>query len=283
MAFNKIYQRKKEGRGTQPKYVGGSYMYVTDVQSLTLSNEARRRTTLGEMVNLMSVDIQRCSDLLIYLNLVWSAPLQIFLCIFFLSKILGFAVGAGLLVMLITLPVNSVVVHHSKIFQMGQMELKDQRIRMMNEVLSGIKTIKLLAWEQIFEDKLTTLRDRELHKLRRMAYINSFSNFFWTATPFLSPYSHMVPQVSLSTFSAFLALDPNHRLDAALIFIPLCLFNILRFPLSMLPLIITMIVQARVSIQRMTSFLGSEDSETYVHPDRYDPSKLFSSFSLSPL
>ncbi|UYV65682.1 ABCC2 [Cordylochernes scorpioides] len=211
----------------------------TDVQSLTLSNEARRRTTLGEMVNLMSVDIQRCSDLLIYLNLVWSAPLQIFLCIFFLSKILGFAVGAGLLVMLITLPVNSVVVHHSKIFQMGQMELKDQRIRMMNEVLSGIKTIKLLAWEQIFEDKLTTLRDRELYKLRRMAYINSFSNFFWTATPFL---------VSLSTFSAFLALDPNHRLDAALIFIPLCLFNILRFPLSMLPLIITMIVQVGLSL-----------------------------------
>jgi len=47
------------------------------IQALVLSNSAKKQSTVGEIVNLMSVDAQRFMDLMSYLNIVWSGELQI--------------------------------------------------------------------------------------------------------------------------------------------------------------------------------------------------------------
>jgi ATP-binding cassette subfamily C (CFTR/MRP) protein 1 len=54
-----------------------------------MSNTARKESTVGEIVNLMSVDAQRFMDLTAYLNMIWSAPLQIALALYFLWDTLG--------------------------------------------------------------------------------------------------------------------------------------------------------------------------------------------------
>lgn len=54
-----------------------------------MSNTARKESTVGEIVNLMSVDAQRFTDLTTYLNMIWSAPLQIALALYFLWETLG--------------------------------------------------------------------------------------------------------------------------------------------------------------------------------------------------
>ena len=54
-----------------------------------MSNSARKDSTVGEIVNLMSVDAQRLMDLMAYFNLIWSSPLQMALCIYFLYNIIG--------------------------------------------------------------------------------------------------------------------------------------------------------------------------------------------------
>lgn len=64
-------------------------------KALGLSNTARKSKTVGEIVNLMSVDAQRFMDLTTYINMIWSAPLQIALAIFFLWDLLGPSVLAG--------------------------------------------------------------------------------------------------------------------------------------------------------------------------------------------
>ena len=55
----------------------------------------------------MSVDAERLNELMIYINLLWSAPLQIGLAIFFLWQVLGAAVFAGVGVLLLTLPLSA--------------------------------------------------------------------------------------------------------------------------------------------------------------------------------
>lgn len=64
-------------------------------KALTLSNTARKSKTVGEIVNLMAVDAQRFMDLTTYINMIWSAPLQIALAIYFLWDLLGPSVLAG--------------------------------------------------------------------------------------------------------------------------------------------------------------------------------------------
>ena len=65
------------------------------------------------------------------------------------------------------------------------MQQKDRRIRLMNEVLNGIKVIKLYAWEDHFQDDVQSIRQRELVILRNTAYLNAMSSFTWTCAPFL--------------------------------------------------------------------------------------------------
>ncbi len=108
-------------------------------QSLRLSNKARRTTTVGEIVNLMSVDAQRFMDLMTYIHLFWSAPLQIIVSLIFLFNIMGPSIFAGLAVMLLMLPINALIASYSKKLQVKQMLFKDSRIKLINEVLNGIK------------------------------------------------------------------------------------------------------------------------------------------------
>ncbi|XP_010784311.1 multidrug resistance-associated protein 1-like, partial [Notothenia coriiceps] len=53
-------------------------------KALVISSAARRSSTVGEIVNLMSVDAQRFMDLITYINMIWSAPLQVVLALYFL-------------------------------------------------------------------------------------------------------------------------------------------------------------------------------------------------------
>nr|CAD7573697.1 unnamed protein product [Timema californicum] len=108
-------------------------------KALKMSNSARKESTVGEIVNLMSVDAQRFMDLTGYLSMIWSAPLQIALALYFLWDILGPSVLAGLAVMIVLIPVNGFIANKAKTLQIRQMKYKDERVKLMNEILSGMK------------------------------------------------------------------------------------------------------------------------------------------------
>ncbi|XP_053393096.1 multidrug resistance-associated protein 1-like isoform X2 [Mercenaria mercenaria] len=217
---------------------------------LKLSTAARRTSTVGEIVNLMSVDAQRFNDMMTYINMIWSGPVQITISIYFLWVTLGPSILAGLAVMIILIPVNAVIANKVKQFQVQQMNLKDKRIKMMNEILNGIKVLKLYAWEASFEKKVLDIRNKELAVLKKMSYLNACTTFTWTVAPVA---------VCLVTFAVYVLVDVNNILDAEKAFVSLSLFNILRFPLSMLPMVISNIVQVRVSLSRLRSFLGNDE------------------------
>jgi len=90
------------------------------LQALTMSNEARKTTTVGEIVNLMSLDAQRLQDATGYLWMTWSAPLQICIAVYMLWSLLGVSVLAGLAVMIVLIPVHAVIATMSKKLQVSQ-------------------------------------------------------------------------------------------------------------------------------------------------------------------
>ncbi|CAF93260.1 unnamed protein product, partial [Tetraodon nigroviridis] len=198
-------------------------------KALVIGSTARRTSTVGEIVNLMSVDAQRFMDLITYINMIWSAPLQVVLALYFLWQTLGPSVLAGVGVMVLMVPVNAVIAMKTKTYQVAQMKNKDSRIKLMNEMLNSIKVLKLYAWELAFKDKVSEIREHELHVLKKAGYLGAVTTFTWICAPFL---------VALSTFTVYVLMDENNVLDAQKAFVSLALFNILRFPLTMLPMVI---------------------------------------------
>uniref|UniRef100_A0A673CNG5 ATP-binding cassette, sub-family C (CFTR/MRP), member 3 n=1 Tax=Sphaeramia orbicularis TaxID=375764 RepID=A0A673CNG5_9TELE len=232
-------------------------------KALVITNAAKRASTVGEVVNLMSVDAQRFMDLTTFLNMLWSAPLQIMLALYFLWQNLGPSVLAGVAVMILLIPFNAVIAMKTRAYQVEQMQYKDARIKLMNEILNGIKVLKLYAWENSFKEKVLAIRQQELNVLRKTAYLGALSTMAWTSAPFL---------VALTTFAVYVTVDKNNILDAEKAFVSLSLFNILRFPLNMLPQVISSIVQASVSLKRIQGFLSHDELD----PNSVDRKNTFS-------
>ncbi|XP_042861563.1 multidrug resistance-associated protein 1-like isoform X1 [Penaeus japonicus] len=219
-------------------------------KALRISSSARKESTVGEIVNLMSVDAQRFMDLTSYINMLWSAPLQIALALYFLWGLLGPSVLAGLAVMIVLIPVNGFIANKTKQFQISQMKNKDHRVKLMNEILNGIKVLKLYAWEPSFEDQVLHVRNEEIKVLKKSAYLNAGTSFIWTCTPFL---------VTFVMFATYVLTDPTHILTAEKIFTSITLLNILRMPMTMLPFLIVAAVQANVSLTRLNKFLNADE------------------------
>lgn len=102
------------------------------MKSLRLSSIAKKERTTGEIVNLISVDANRFLDLLTFLNLVWSAPFQIVVGIYFLYQQLGYSALAGVACIVAIIPINAFLINLQKKIQMKQMKYKDERIKLMN-------------------------------------------------------------------------------------------------------------------------------------------------------
>ncbi|XP_034407618.1 canalicular multispecific organic anion transporter 1 isoform X2 [Cyclopterus lumpus] len=230
-------------------------------KALVVSNDTRKESTVGEIVNLMSADAQRFNDVTNFIHLLWSCPLQIGLSIVFLWFELGPSVLAGLAVMVLLGPINGLLATKARTIQIENMKFKDKRLKIMNEILNGIKILKLYAWEPSFQAQVEGIREDELNVMRKFAYLTSVSTFIFSCAPAL---------VSLATFAVFVGVSPNNLLTAEKAFTSIALFNILRFPLAMLPMLIAAIVQTTVSRKRLEKFLGGEDLESDIV--RHDPS-----------
>ena len=57
-----------------------------------------------------------------------------------------------------------------KTLQEENMKYKDLRIKLMNEILNGMKVLKLYAWESSFLEKVEEIRRTEVRILRKQLY-----------------------------------------------------------------------------------------------------------------
>ena len=65
----------------------------------------------------MSVDAQQLMDLLTYVNILWSGPLQIIVSLSFLYSTMGPSILAGVGVLLLLIPFNILVSQLSRKYQ----------------------------------------------------------------------------------------------------------------------------------------------------------------------
>lgn len=198
----------------------------------------------------MAVDAQRLQDLTQFAQQVWSAPFQITICLISLYQLVGWAMLSGIAVMIVMIPINGFIARFMKRLQKQQMKNKDARSRLISEIINNMKSIKLYAWSTAFMNKLNHVRnDMELQNLRKIGAGQALANFTWSTTPFL---------VSCSTFAVFV-FTRNVPLTTEIVFPALALFNLLTFPLAVLPMVITSIIEASVAVGRLTDYFLAEE------------------------
>ncbi|CAJ1935619.1 unnamed protein product [Sphenostylis stenocarpa] len=210
--------------------------------------------TQGKIINLINVDVERIGDFCWYIHGVWLLPVQVILALVILYINLGYipsfaAFGVTILVMVCNTPLaNKQEGLHSKI-----MEAKDSRIKMTSETMKNIRILKLHSWETSFLQKLLQLRETEKAWLQKYLYTcSAIATLFWTS-PTL---------VSVVTFGACILVKTE--LTAATVLSALATFRILQEPIYNLPELISMIIQTKVSVDRIQEFLKEDDQNQFI-------------------
>ena len=221
-------------------------------KSLLVAQSTKKDSSIGEIVNLMSVDVQRFMDLLPYLNMLWSSPLQICISAYFMYNLLQEATFVGMAILFGTLPLNFLLGKYLRKYQLEQMKLKDHRIKAMNEILTGMKVLKLYGWEQSFIGQILDIRGKEIAIQKKAAYLNAFMSLFWTLAPFL---------VGLGSFTYYVLIGNDLTAEGA--FVTLSYLNIMRMPLAMLPMMVVFLIQCNVSLNRINKFMNNEELDPF--------------------
>uniref|UniRef100_A0A8C4UKD4 Multidrug resistance-associated protein 1-like n=1 Tax=Falco tinnunculus TaxID=100819 RepID=A0A8C4UKD4_FALTI len=246
--LHQLYQRNNMLTAVKIKTAVVGLIYK---KALTLANASRQNYTTGEIVNLMSADAQQLMEMTVNINLLWSAPFQIVMAVVFLWKELGPSVLAGVALLLLVIPVNVQIAAKVKNLKVRYLnKYSDQRVKLLSEMLHGIKILKLYAWEPAYQRKLMSIREHEVDVLKSSGYLTTYSMLTLTCIPFM---------VSLATFGVFFHLDGENALTATKVFTSISLFNILRLPLFDLPSVISAVAQTKVSLSRLEDFLCAED------------------------
>eukprot|EP00210_Caulerpa_lentillifera_P002714 g2594.t1 len=243
-------------------HIKSALVWMIYAKSLRISSAARSQFGIGKIVNLQSNDASKLWTLVIYLHVVWSAPFQIFITLFQLVSILGLLPSLGGLAVIIGLiPVTAFIGKYTAKLRKDQMKDTDARVKSTTEIVTGIKAIKLYAWEDAYLDKIQKIREQELSKLLKLGFVKALSRVIYFVTPVL---------VSGAGFGIYIL--QGHHLTADVAFPALAYFQLLRFPVVVLPQQIMSLIYGKVAINRIQSFMDSEEvKEEEVSKDQKYP------------
>ncbi|XP_039167060.1 ABC transporter C family member 12 [Eucalyptus grandis] len=234
-------------------------------KSLRLTHEGRKKFQSGKITNMMTTDANALEQTCKQLHNLWSAPCSIVIAMVLLYQQLGIAslLGSLMLVLIFPLQVISCSLFPSKTIIISKMQKltkkglqsTDKRVSVMNEILAAMDTVKCYAWEKSFQCKVQEVRSDELSWFRRAQLVSAFNGFVLNSIPVI---------VTVVSFGTFTLLGGN--LTPARVFTSLSLFAVLRFPLDMLPSLMSQVVTANVSLQRLEELLLTEERVLIPNP-----------------
>lgn len=219
-------------------------------KGLLLSSQSRQSHTSGEIINYMSVDVQRITDFIWYVNTIWMLPIQIFSAIYILQKHLGLGALAALVTTLIVMACNYPLTKIQRNYQSDIMNAKDDRMKATSEILKNMKILKLQAWDNQFLNKVKRLRKKEYDCLWRSLRLQAFTTFILWGAPAL---------ISVVTFVTCMLLGV--KLTAGAVLSALATFQMLQSPIFGLPDLLSALVQCKVSADRIASYLQQSETQ----------------------
>ncbi|KAM7238066.1 hypothetical protein CapIbe_011024 [Capra ibex] len=223
-------------------------------KTLRLSSSAMGKTTTGQVVNLLSNNVNRLDQVTMFLHYLWVGPLQAIAVTALLWMEIGISCLAGMAVLIILLLLQSCFGTLFSSLRSKTATLTDDRIKTMSEIITGIRTIKMNVWEKSFIDRITRLRRMEISKILRSSYLRGMN---------LATFFAVSKIMIFVTFITSELLD--NLVTGSQVFVVVTLFEALRFSSTLyFPMAVEKVSEAVVSIQRIKKFLLlDETSQCY--------------------
>ncbi|KAK3526468.1 hypothetical protein QTP70_028681, partial [Hemibagrus guttatus] len=209
-----------------------------------------KEISTGELINICSNDGQRLYDAVLLGCLLGVGPLMGLLTLSYNIFYLGPTAIIGSMIFIIFYPLMMLASRLAAHFRKKCVTVTDRRVRLMNEILSSIKFIKMYCWESAFTRNVQKVRAEERKILEKGSLVHSL-------TTGVAPV--MVVVASVCTFTLHMAL--GNDLTAAQAFTVVAVFNSMTFPLKITPLVVRGLSEATIAVKRFQRLFMMEDQE----------------------
>ncbi|KAJ6216249.1 hypothetical protein RDWZM_007406 [Blomia tropicalis] len=233
-------------------------------KALRLNHSAFGHTTIGQILNLMSNDVSRLDEFCIIGSYMIVAPIQTCIGMYICYLYLGPVCFIGLGILFLFIPSNSFTGRIFLKLRTKVATLSDTRIRVINEIIKGMRVIKMYAWEKHFSALISEARRQEMAKIRNATFLRALN------------ISISVVSGRIILFAIFITyVVQGNTLNADKVFVVMSVINTVRLTMTwMFPNSIALLSELSVSCQRVQTFLmldeiESTDSNKSGKPNKY--------------
>ncbi|GLV39331.1 uncharacterized protein CBL_20420 [Carabus blaptoides fortunei] len=220
-------------------------------KALKLSRSALGDTASGKVVNLLSNDVSRFDIVSIFLHHMWAAPTISIIVAYFLWVEAGYAGLVGIATVFVVVPLQGYTGKLSSIFRLQTAYRTDERVRLMDEIISGVQVIKMYAWEKPFAKLIQQARKLELKIITKTSYVRGLYMTFNMFTTRVALFAGLLTMVLL-----------GQEVSATKVFVFASYFNLLAQSMSsMFVRGISEVAEVLVAIKRLQNFLLSDEFE----------------------
>ncbi|CAO3565923.1 unnamed protein product [Mortierella alpina] len=236
------------GTETKSALVGMIYR-----KALRLSPDAKKQSSSGAVTNHMSVDATYYEEAFDQLSTWITLPFSFILCLYQLYRLLGWSSMAGVITILAFVPVQGWRASVYEGLEEKRLKTTDERVRLVSEVLSNIKIVKLYGWESAFKKSILAVRNAELGILRKLGIVEAIMSLVFASSSTI---------VSFVTFTVYVTVG-HGVLTPKVVFVSITLFQMLHGPVARLAEVTTDTISLIVATRRIQRFLFREEIDDH--------------------
>lgn len=220
-------------------------------KQLHVLNAAKKTHSPGQIMNYVTVDAHKIGEFPFWFHQIWTTILQLVLVVCVMYYSIGVAASAALVIVLLTVLVNSPLAKLQLKYQSNLMIAQDKRLKAITEALAHMKVLKLYSWEKHFMSAISKLRSEETKWLSSVQTQKGYYLLLFWSSPIL---------VSSATFVAcYLFRVPLHVSN---VFTFLASISLVQEPIRRIPDVVGAFIEAKVSLSRIVKFLEEPDMHT---------------------
>ncbi|XP_069484045.1 cystic fibrosis transmembrane conductance regulator [Ambystoma mexicanum] len=163
-------------------------------KTLKLSSRVLDKISIGQLVSLLSNNINKFDEGLALAHFVWIAPLQVLLLMGLLWEQLQASAFCGLGFLVILALFQAWLGRKMMTYRDKRAGKINERLVITSEIIENIQSVKSYCWEEAMEKIIESIRQIELKLTRKAAYVRYFNSsaFFFSGffVVFLSVLPH---------------------------------------------------------------------------------------------
>jgi ATP-binding cassette, subfamily C (CFTR/MRP), member 4 len=190
------------------------------LQILLFSKSADVNGLQGKVVNILTNDLGKFHEALLFMHIIWQGPFELALVAFLAYREIGVFGFVGIVFIISFVPINAFIGKLAATFREKTAERTDIRAKLMSEIINGIQIIKFYVWEENFAKAIAKVRAKELRAIKGTSYITAFLYAMWAVSRvslFLSLITYVMSGNVLTARKVFVVASLYKSLNQSMV------------------------------------------------------------------